>query len=58
MKEIDVKNSVKFAVSLSPEKTPNKIPIRVIPICTVDKNLFGFSASSKAVLAPELPFFI
>ena len=53
-----VKNRVKSAVNLSPENTPNKIPIRVIPICTVDRNLFGFSASSSAVFAPELPFFI
>jgi hypothetical protein len=25
----------------SPEKIPVKTPINVIPICTVDRNLFG-----------------
>src|SRR5690606_14049504 len=33
------------------------MPIKVIPICTVDKNLVGFSESSKADFAPLLPFF-
>ena len=35
-----------------PEKKPVKIPINVIPICTVDRKLFGFSLSSNAVFAP------
>ena len=58
MNDILDKKSVKSVVNLSPEKTPNKIPIKVIPICTVDKNRLGFSANSNAVFAPELPFFI
>src|SRR5690606_36280597 len=35
-----------------PLKKPVKIPIKVIPICTVDKKLLGLSFNSNAVLAP------
>ena len=33
------------------------MPIKVIPICTVDRNLSGSSASFSAAIAPRLPFF-
>ena len=36
-------------------KIPFRIPIDVIPICTVDKKLVGSSASLSAVLAPLSP---
>ena len=42
---------------LSPEKIPVRIPINVIPICTVDKNLLGELANSNATFALLLPFF-
>ncbi len=32
------------------------MPIKVMLICTVDKNVFGFSASAIAFLALALPF--
>ena len=36
---------------------PVRIPISVIPICTVEKNLSGFSAKASASFADLLPFF-
>ena len=32
------------------------MPIKVMPICTVDKNVFGFSAGGITFLALALPF--
>jgi len=43
-------------VILLPEKIPVRIPMSVIPIWTVDKNLFGEFARSSAVTALALPF--
>ncbi|SNB08019.1 hypothetical protein FPC831_520008 [Flavobacterium psychrophilum] len=42
---------------MSPEYIPVSMPMRVIPICTVDRNLFGELAKSKAVFALVFPFF-
>ena len=47
--------SVTYTASISPEKRPVSIPIRVIPICIVERKRSGFSASLSAVRAPELP---
>jgi len=41
--------------SREPEKAPAKIPISVIPICTVDRNRPGSLASLSAHCAPPLP---
>ena len=40
----------------SPEKIPVSIPIRVMPICTVERNLSGLLASANASLALASPF--
>ena len=40
---------------LFPEKIPVRIPIRVMPIWTADKNFSGSSASLRAVFAALLP---
>ena len=45
-------------VILSPEKIPVKILISVIPICTVERNLFGELASSRAAEARRSPFLL
>ena len=42
--------------SLSPEKIPVRIPIKVIPTWMAERNLSGSDASFKAVLAPGRPF--
>ncbi|MNN49046.1 hypothetical protein D3C81_1635510 [compost metagenome] len=39
---------------LPPEKKPVKIPISVIPICTVDRKLLGDSLRCSAILAAGL----
>ena len=45
-------------VMASPEKIPVKILISVIPIWTVERNLFGELASSKAAAAWRSPFLL
>ena len=39
----------------APPKAPAKMPIRVIPICTVESKLLGELANSKATFAFLLP---
>ena len=41
--------------SVAPENAPDSTPTKVIPICTLDRNLPGSSASRIATLAPRLP---
>ena len=43
------------APRLAPEKAPATMLIRVMPVCTVDKNRPGFSLSAMARFAPRLP---
>ena len=38
-----------------PENIPVRIPMRVMPICTADRNLSGSEARFRAVLADLLP---
>ena len=49
------RRSENAAAILLPEKIPVRIPIRVIPICTAERNLSGSEASFRAVLARLLP---
>ena len=43
------------APSVAPEIAPLTMPTRVMPICTVERNLPGSAASCSAVFAPPLP---
>src|SRR5829696_7784904 len=44
-----------MAPSAAPEKAPARMPTRVMPIWTVERNRPGSSASLRAVLAPARP---
>ena len=45
-----------YPASISPEKSPVRMPIRVMPIWMVERKRSGFSARRKAVRAGLLPF--
>ena len=47
--------SVSGSERVAPEKAPAKMPIRVMPICTVERKLVGSSARRMARAAPRLP---
>ena len=49
------KTSANSAAILLPEKIPVRIPMRVMPICTADRNLSGSDASFRARFAFLLP---
>src|SRR5829696_1868559 len=40
---------------VAPPKAPLRIPISVMPVCTVERKRVGFRASTSAVSAPLLP---
>ena len=50
--------AAKSSANTFPENIPVRIPITVMPICMVDRNRSGSSASFRAVFAVLLPLFI
>ena len=44
----------RYVEILPPEKKPVRMPIRVMPICTVDRKLLGDSFRFSAILAAAL----
>ena len=50
------KSSERSTAIDAPENIPVRIPIKVIPICTVERKFVGLSIRSSTVLAVLLPF--
>jgi len=46
-----LKYAVSFSAMVAPPKAPARMPMSVIPVCTVERKRLGDSASSRAVFA-------